>query len=91
MSQPLDELSVAIDAKEATALMTRVVSPGQLGAFAAKQPLHQFGPTSRSVIHRDSVNEQDGAPSCMIISYFCSDRHVYDAGLIWPVACPFTN
>jgi hypothetical protein len=42
--------------------MTRVVSPGQLGAFVAKQPLHQFGPTSRSVIHRDSVDEQDGAP-----------------------------
>jgi hypothetical protein len=39
--------------------MTRLVSPGQQGAFAAKQPLRQFGPTSRSVIHRDSVNEPD--------------------------------
>jgi len=40
--------------------MTRVVRPGHLGAFAAKQPRRQFGPTSRSVIHGDSLKEQDG-------------------------------
>lgn len=40
--------------------MTRVVRPGQQGPFAAKLPLRQAWPTSRSLIHRDSVKEQDG-------------------------------